>query len=628
MPSYQRTGRRLAGNRSSQLPRYLIAFDAETLPRQTDNRGRKFSHRFRLATATVGRMVGTEVTAVKRYRFTSVAEWWLWLKSVTACNYTTWMISHNALFDLVVCGFMDKFEKGELVVDWPRRKRVASEDKGQNKSNPCNSVIESPPTIIAARITDNQARIVILDTLNWFPVPLKQMGERCGLPKFNMPDFSASDEEWFTYCQRDSDILFHTFTELIKWVKDNDFGMFRYTAPGQAMAAYRHRFMSIPIFVHDNKEVKRLERSAYFGGRTEVFRKGEFNEIVYLLDINSLFPSVMLGGRFPHILDRYEIRKELTTELPNIDWINSVASVRVTTSKPIFPVRTHSCVIYPTGTFKTALCGMELDYAYSHGYIDSVGSWSEYRTAPIFTKWISELYKLRLRHKAAGDSLYSDFTKRLLNSLYGKWGERSPKWTNVDRNFAGTPWSSWIEIDSKTGKSTAYRMFGWQCQERVEPTETNKSFVAISAFVTASARMRMNYLRTIAGKENVYYQGVDGLIVSQTGRNKLDDVGELDESELGKLRLIKVTNNGEIIACADYRLGDKVIVGGRARRVEELADGSVLQRKFYAASALFNGQPLTEITEELQEWKRSTLVRKGCVGEGGWIEPFDLTEVD
>lgn len=627
MPSYQHTGRRLSCNHSTQLPRYLIAFDAETLPIQTDNRGRKFSHRFRLATATIGRIVGTEATAIKRYRFTSKDEWWLWLKSVTACNYTTWLISHNALFDLVVCGFMDKFEKGEIVVDWPHRKRTVIECEYRNKSNPCNSVIESPPTIIAARIAANQARIVMLDTLNWFPVPLKQMGERCGLLKLPMPEFSAPDEDWFIYCQRDSDILFHTFTELIKWVKDNDFGMFRYTAPSQAMSAYRHRFMEIPIFIHDNKQVKSLERGAYFGGRTEVFRKGDIDEIVYQLDINSLFPSVMHGGHFPYILDRYEIREELTSILPTIDWANSVASVRITTSEPIFPMRTRSCVIYPTGTFKTALCGKELQYAYYSGYIDAIGSWSEYRTAPIFTKWVGELYKLRLRHKAEGDTLYSDFTKRLLNSLYGKWGERSPKWINVEGNFAGTPWSSWIEIDIKTGKQVTYRMFGWQCQKKVEPTETSKSFVAISAFVTAAARMRMNYLRTVAGKENVFYQGVDGLIVTMAGRDRLDDAGSLDECELGKLRLIKVTDDGEIIACADYRLGDKVIVGGRARRVEEMADGSVLQRKFYAASALFNGRALTEIAEELHEWKRAAIVRKGCVGEGGWVEPFDLSEV-
>ncbi len=623
----QRTGRRLPGNKSSMLPRHLITFDAETLPTKMDTAGRKFSHSFRLATATIGRIVGTEARAVKRYRFTSTDEWWRWLKSVTACNYTTWLVSHNALFDLVVCGFMDKFEKGELAIEWPRQKRSKQDGDGPQVFSSANAVIESPPTIIAAKIAENQARIVILDTLNWFPVALREMGERCGLKKLTMPEFSAPDSDWFTYCQRDSDILFKTFTELIKWVKDNDFGMFRYTAPAQAMAAYRHKYMNIPILVHDNEQVKALERQAYFGGRTEVFRKGAINQEVYQLDINSLFPSVMHGGRFPHILDRYEIRAERIPLEPAIEWENSVAEVTLTTTEPIFPIRTRHCVIYPTGTFNTALCGEELKYAHSHGYIDRVGSWAEYRTAPIFTKWVSGLYAKRLAYKKTGDTLYADFTKKLLNSLYGKWGEKSPRWVNVSDSYAGKPWDSWTEYDPGSGGAISFRMFGWQLQRKAEPTETAKSFVAISAFVTAAARVRMNSLRLIAGPSCVFYQGVDGLIVTVAGYRRLEAAGELHDSELGRLRLVTTANDGEIIGCSDYRLGDKVIISGMSRNREELTDGSVLQRKFYAAGALFNGKALTEITEELQEWKRSTIVRKGTVGRDGWVNPYVLTEV-
>ena len=150
------------------------------------------------------------------------------------------------------------------------------------------------------------------------------------------------------------------------------------------------------------------------------------------------------------------------------------------------------------------------------------------------------------------------------------------------------------------------------------------SFVAIPAFVTAAARMRMNHLRGIAGRNNVYYQAVDGLIVTQAGFDRLQAAGEVDNDRLGALKIVSTTNNGEILGCSDYRLGGKVVISGRSKKIEVDADGMCLQRKFYAANALFNGRALNTITESIEQWQRSRVVRKGTVSKDGWIEPFVL----
>lgn len=617
--------RRTKFNHSNALPRYIISFDAETLPDQTDISGRKFTHRFRLATATCGRLRGTEISEVKRYRFTSTDEFWAWLVSMTASNYTTWLVSHNALFDMIICGFMQRFETGEITIDWPRSKRKREDNNEDNTFASGLCVIESPPTIIASRIGITQGRLVIIDSLNWFPVSLRSLGESIGLEKMPMPDFLEPDSAWFPYCQRDSDILFETFTQLIKWVKSNDMGMFRYTAPSQAMSAYRHRFMKSNIYTHSNLVVKQLERDGYFGGRTEVFKMGEIKEQVYQLDVNALFPAVMRGGFYPCILHKSDMRTDYTSDLPDIKWESCVAEVLLETYESIFPCRSTFVTTYPIGRFYTVLCGKELEYAIKQNYVKKVCRWAEYRLADLFTLWVDELWELRQRYKTTGNNIYADFVKRIMNSLYGKFGQRPPKWENCPNDYSGLPWTTWPQYNDVTKLTEVFRMFGWQLQKKSRGGEIETSFVAIPAFVTSAARLHMNKLRTIAGRGNIYYQGVDGLIATQMGFYNLTVANEIQQSELGKLRLITSVNCGEIMGCSDYRLGDKVIIAGRSRPNDIAESAEILTRKFYSARSMFAGQAATSIDEEIQPWNRSQEYIKGVIGQDGWVKPFNLS---
>lgn len=642
----QRTGYKLKRNHCNHLPRYIIAYDTETIPRPNGNNGKLFTHSFRLGVAICCRLRGDKLEQIKLYRLASPEDFWNLVTRYSGPCHTTWIVSHNALFDMVASKLPDQFEQSELIIDWPRSKRQREDNNPDNVHCSTLAVIESPPTIIACRVVAKQGRIVIVDTLNWFPVSLSTLGAAINLDKLPMPTFDADDEEWYQYCERDTEIVFHTFTQLIKWVKDADMGMFRYTGPAQAMSAYRHRFMECGIYFHDNRFAKRIERQSYFGGRTEVFRIGDFNEKVYQLDINSLFPSIMHAGLFPAYLDKFEQRVEWLQLPPDICWSKSIAEVEIITDQPIFPVRKDKRVLYPIGKFRTTLAGEELEFAARNRMIHRIRSWTEYRVAPLFKLWVGSLWQMRQDYKAAGNSLYEQFAKRLMNSLYGKFGQRSPKWVNVPGELAAVPWSSWVKINVVTGEREEYRSFGWQTQRRqeypppkclyLEPSEQNdsseddddgeitNSFPAISSFVTAAARMRMNFLRNLAGARNVFYQGVDGLIVNETGFNLLFDTGEVQPDALGKLRLETTVQSGCIYAAADYRLADKVVISGRANNAETSDNGECMQRKFSAASKLFTAGSDHSITEEVQPWMRSGLYAKGRIQPDGWVKPIEL----
>lgn len=650
MPQRQLTGRAIKHNHSNALPRYIVAYDAETLPTPTDNFGRRHSHSFRLGVVKYCRLRGTEPTDIISQRIHSIGHFWSLVYSLLGPRHTVWIVTHNALFDMTVTGITDELQTARLLVDWPRTKRKSNDELKEQDRDSGTVIIDSPPTIIALRHAETMGRLVIVDTLNWFQCSLAEMGTIAGLPKLPMPSFDESDEAWFKYCERDTDIVFRTFVELVRWVKDNDMGMFRYTGPAQAFAAYRHRFMGRQILVHDNEEIKHLERKSYFGGRTEVFRLGELDQPVYQLDINSLFPSVMLEGWYPWKLDRFERQDRFSDRMPDIRWSDSIAEVNLSTPLPWFPVRTRAGVIYPVGRFMTTLAGAELQFARDSGYIVSVRNWAEYRTDDIFCHWVGSLWAMRQSYKADGNTLYADFCKKMMNSLYGKFGQLASEWVNEPDNLAGIPWSRWTSVDQQTGERTEYRSFGWTVQRKVPKktivertymegdhpiteveeryNEIPSSFPAISAFVTAAARMRMNYLRRIAGDRQVYYQGVDGLIVTQTGLDRLQHAGKVQESILGKLRIQGRHETGMIYGCSDYVLGSKVVIAGRARPAFDPATGAVMQRKFAGANMLFCGKAIDSIDESLHPWVRKGGYTKGTEQPGGWVAALELDSLN
>ena len=173
-----------------------------------------------------------------------------------------------------------------------------------------------------------------------------------------------------------------------------------------------------------------------------------------------------------------------------------------------------------------------------------------------------------------------------------------------------------------TSERVNYRSIGYHVQRENQREEMDGTFVAIPAFVTSAARMRMNSLRQTAGARNVYYQGVDGLIVTQAGFDKLQAAGEIETDAVGKLRLEYVCDNGEIIGCSDYRLADKVVIAGRSSSIEILANGEILQRKFAARDHLFSGKCNNTVMEVLQPWQRRENNSRGTIGPDGWVTPL------
>lgn len=625
MSDFQRSGHKIKLNHSNALPRYLLSIYVESERDTSTSSTVSIANVFKSASITSGRFVTGKFVGKQTTSFVDRVSLWQNIMDYTRPNYTTWIVGYNVLPQLILCGLPNQFQTGEISIDRPRSKRKREDNDEENVHQMGLAVIESPPTIIGCRVSATQGRLVIVDLANWFPGEQSTGKAAEGFAALIDNAAGHNDVPRRRETERYSESLHKTFETLIQWVKDNELGTFRYTASSQAYGAYRHRFMEKQIYVHDNEAIQELERRSYYGGRSEAFRLGSFGNDVFQLDVSGLFPSVMRSWECPYRLLRSEQREELIELEPAIDWSASCANVEIVTDKPLYPFRSDTNVIFPIGRFRTTLCGNELYTAHKRGDISKVGTWAEYKLAPLFNMWVDTLWAMRQNYRTQGNLLYEQFTKRIMNSLYGKFAQLTPAWINLPNDFSMLPWTTEQRHEFTTGEWTKYRSIGWQVQKNVGRKVRPQSFYAISAFVTAAARSRMDFLRHIAGRDNVYYQGVDSLIVSRAGYDRLQEQGEVADNELGKLRLQYQSDHCVIRGISDYEIGSRKVLSSRALNYETTPSGETLQHRYYVMNNLFKNGPIDTIQESIEKWQRHSKYSKGIVGQDGWTAPFELS---
>lgn len=626
MPELQRSGFRMRLNHSNALPRYLIAVDIATTASTVECHPGSRVKIFDCGGLAIARYQRGRLDTPKVKGFSCRDDFWRAIHETTRANFTTWVVGHNILFTLRELGIAETLCENRMLLDAPRKRRTDKSDTELDAWAGGLCCIESPPTIIGLRSPVTQGRVVCVDLANWFDKPFPQLCKDLGYGSIvGVLDQASTTGNVIDCCIR-AEVVLEIFVKLMEYVKQNNFGMFRYTAAAQAFSAYRHRFMPTAIYCHDNMAVKKLERDGMFGGRTDCWRIGAITDDTYKVDVNGLFPSIMATIPVPYILKRYNLTDKYVSGLPDIVWARSIARVAVRSGHCVYPLRRKNDVVYPAGCFRTTLCGLELLHAVNANNIVAIESWAEYDTAILFREYVQELWAMRNQYKADGNAVYATLTKLLMNSLYGKFAQRSSEWVDCYDQIAPDPFVTWPRYDANTNTARYYRSFGWRVQEKVGRQELPSSFVAISAFITSAARMHINGLRTIAGKLNVLYQGIDSLLVNTAGLENLHNANEIQERDLGKLKIEGASNYGHIYGPNDYQLGDTIVISGRCGNYTTIDDTEYLQHKTQAKAGLFDKQMSPDCEETQEWWTRRKVYAKGTIVAGGHVEPLVLAD--
>ena len=336
--------------------------------------------------------------------------------------------------------------------------------------------------------------------------------------------------------------------------------------PSLALAIYRAKFMprvKIPVL---SGLIANTIRSAYFGGRIEVFKPVVKDG--YLYDVNSLYPSCMLND-MPAGIPTYVYKPCLDTFFGFAEADVVAPNIR----KPFLPRRIEGRTVFTLGSFRGWYFSEELKYAKSLGYqINLQQGYKFERGKHIFTKYINHFYAMK---KQASSTYEYYVAKLMMNSLYGRFGLKNEQTrsTFVDKEEFNKiveehEIDKFHEYDENNyyveyKKVPAPKLTGWSAEffKKVLVNEQEKqgikSSISIAAAITSYGRITM-YKFIV--RPDCHYTDTDSIVLS----TKLDD--EHVNNNLGGFKL-------------EYAIADGIFVSPKAYAIKTADDQSVVKFK-------------------------------------------------
>jgi hypothetical protein len=580
------------------LPRKFIIFDTETIEEKLGDN--LYTHKLFLGVAVYYERRKKSKDTEEWFVFRTSKEFWDFVESKCYKKTVLNLVSHNIAFDFrVVEGFRETKERGWIL------ERFLSNN-----------------WVNIWRFKKGDKKLVVFDNMNYFSVPLSELGESIGIKKLEMPKTYDNIDEWIEYCKRDVEIVLASLKNLLKTIEENDLGYFGYTIASQSLIAFRKRFLKSKIAIKRNKFISDFERKAYYGGRVECFKLGHFdNDVYYHLDINSLYPYVMKTFEMPSGLLRIYDEIDVSFLEKLLEKYLVIAKVKIKTNNNFYPYRKENKLLFPIGEFWTFLATPEIRLALERKEIIKVDTVFVYRKEKLFEDFVNFFYSKRLEEKNKGNNIGSTFYKLILNSLSGKFGQRNDNWVFVGFDNNEKEGAFYVyDIDSY--ERYLFRCINGKIEKSEGKIEGRYAFPAISAHITSYGRVKLLELMLKAGLENVLYVDTDSLFVNSKGFENLKD--ELDDREIGKLRLIKKANNVVIYGLKDYQFADEIKIKGIRKNAIQIGDRIFKQIEFFGIRRAIrdgnlNGVIMKEVIKVL---KRD--YHKGIVLPNGQVLPFRI----
>lgn len=277
---------------------------------------------------------------------------------------------------------------------------------------------------------NNGKEIYFRDTLSFFPMPLKRMGEMIKCSKLDC-DLEASVETLIPYCCTDTLILLRGY----QWLRDYliplvgaDFRIGSFLSlPDIAYFALR---ISIPDAIYMPESIKDLNilSQCYYGGRVCSSIYGmHIKEAVVALDVRSLYPLALTGnlpwGKLQGPID-YLHPDKLGVYYVELSKTNHTC---IDDMNPILPIRDalNNIVFINSGTIKGYYTSVDINTFLLDQWTlkQVIIGWYWEEEAP----YCKEFYQCKYneRKKFQKDDPTNTCIKLLMNSGYGKSAQKN-----------------------------------------------------------------------------------------------------------------------------------------------------------------------------------------------------------
>ncbi len=280
---------------------------------------------------------------------------------------------------------------------------------------------------------------------------------------------------------------------LTKWIENNLINTFNIpltpTKFGAALRIFQSGYFKGKWFRNAKEQWKNdIERLSYYGGRCEVFRRGEYTVNSY--DVNSMYVAIMQNKLIPnpsitkYLTDYDTIYGMIPNEFLTVECQVSVPKYRI----GLLPYRDIELekLIFPYGTWKGVYSSIELRKALEYGlHIDKIYKALWYPESDYYFKEFATMtINGRKEAKAQNDYAMEQLYKYYGNGLYGKFGQRNMiggeyiRLSQFNKSLEGYrilegAGDFWVEIPNKGYKDSYH------------------TFPVVSATITAYARAKM-----------------------------------------------------------------------------------------------------------------------------------------
>lgn len=488
------------------------------------------------------------------------------------------------------------------------------------------SALYKKGTIGFVSFRNGNREILFVDNGNFYSGSLAKWGKVVGRDKLPI-DFDHDDyDTLLTYCKNDTMIMYDLWVLWFKFLRDNDCGEFRVTLASTAFNTFRHRFNQHKIYIHSEESALLKERDSYHGGRVECFYSGVAPiQDYYYLDVNSMYPHVMKEHEYPVSLLNYETGLNWRGFGNKLDKYCVIADVLVETQQPLFAVSLNSHLCYPIGQFRVTLTTNELKRLIQEDAIRHIYSLAWYHKARIFEDYVSYFYGKRLEYEASNNSEFAAITKLLLNSLYGKFGQKGTMQQLIGSCDPEIVWIADGHLDKSKQKYHELKLGGSYIRT-LEEGEAYDSFPAIASHVTANARLALYDYVSIANRANTFYTDTDSLITNKQGYTNLAPF--IDPHKLGALKIEHQSTDLTINAPKDYRMGSRVRIKGIRSNAVWIDENTVIQDQWTSLTGMVRKGSVTDYTIYKQQKTLTRKIETGIIGKDQHITPFNCRYID
>lgn len=513
------------------------------------------------------------------YASESATDFWRWVDDYTRAGHRTVLWFHNVSYDLRT---LDAFR---ILPDYGWRLEW------------CN--LSRDVSVVSWR--SDHGTLVIADTYSWCPKPLLDISGMVGIGKPDLPKERDSLADWHARCKADVSITRQVVRELLAFVRGRHLGNWQPSGAGMGYAAWRHRFLTSKVLVHDDAPALAAEREAMHTGRAEAWWHGKAPKPPFTeWDMHMSYCRIAAECDVPVKLFAYDNHPSKEVHRWAMKHWTILARVKVTTGKPVVPCHKDGRIIWPVGEFETTLWQPELELiGQTGGTYEVIEQW-RYNAAPALQEWARWSMFECGQPDSQITGVQKTFVKHQSRAVIGRLGLKHSTWEQWGSNPYG--WCGVTDyLDGDTGETARMLHVGDQTMIETEVRESDSSLPQITGYIMSEARVRLWVAAELAGLETVVHVDTDSVIVDRRGDAALEEyaAAQLRGGWRPKERWATIDVTGP----RHYRASGRRVIPGVPLAAKETEPGKFEGQVWQSLSGALSGGTAGEVRLTDRVWR-------------------------